>query len=126
MAETTLFVSGQCGATIKEGCPEAMERGEARPPVTGNGLRLVGSGRPSEALDLRIVDPETASPLHEGRVGEIWFRGTQVTRSYRESPDATAATFGGRLADGTGPFVRSGHLGFLHDGQLFVSGRGAA
>jgi acyl-CoA synthetase (AMP-forming)/AMP-acid ligase II len=59
----------------------------------------------------------------EGHVGEIWQSGGSVTAGYWGKPDVTAATFGARTADGDGPFMRTGDLGFLKNGELFVSGR---
>jgi acyl carrier protein len=59
-----------------------------------------------------------------GRVGEIWVAGASVAQGYWNSPEATADTFRARLADsGEGPFLRTGDLGFIHDEQLFVTGR---
>ncbi|MEU9481743.1 fatty acyl-AMP ligase [Streptomyces sp. NPDC048191] len=85
---------------------------------------LVGVGRLPANLRARIVDPETRRPCAAGHVGEIWLAGANVARGYWGNPDATAATFGGRLADSDeGPYLRTHDLGFLDDGQLFVTGR---
>jgi acyl-CoA synthetase (AMP-forming)/AMP-acid ligase II len=59
----------------------------------------------------------------EGHVGEIWQSGGSVTAGYWGKPDLTAETFEARTADGEGPFMRTGDLGFVKDGELFVSGR---
>jgi acyl-CoA synthetase (AMP-forming)/AMP-acid ligase II len=56
--------------------------------------------------------------------GEIWVAGPSVARGYWNRPHETEATFGGRLATtGEGPFLRTGDLGFVRDGELFVAGR---
>ena len=63
-------------------------------------------------------------PCPTGRVGEIWVRGPSIARGYFERSDATKAAFDGRLADSSeGPFLRTGDLGFIRGGQLFVTGR---
>jgi acyl-CoA synthetase (AMP-forming)/AMP-acid ligase II len=70
-----------------------------------------------------IVDPESLRVQPNGQVGEIWQTGGSVTSGYWGKPEATAATFGARTADGDGPYLRTGDLGFLKNGELFVSGR---
>ncbi|GLW63369.1 hypothetical protein Arub01_16130 [Actinomadura rubrobrunea] len=84
--------------------------------------RLVSSGRPV-TLDVRVVDPGTRVPLPDGRVGEIWVRGGSVARGYWRDPEATRAVFDARTADGAGPYLRTGDLGFRLDGELYVTGR---
>src|SRR5262249_18938501 len=64
----------------------------------------------------------TACP--DGRVGEVWVAGPSVAAGYWNRPEETARTFRATLADtGEGPFLRTGDLGFLQDGELFVTGR---
>ena len=71
-----------------------------------------------------IVEPETRRACARREVGEIWVRGPSVAQGYWNQPEATLETFQRRLADtGDGPFLRTGDLGFLHDGELFVTGR---
>ncbi|WP_437305959.1 amino acid adenylation domain-containing protein [Sorangium sp. So ce388] len=128
LAEATLLVSG--------GAPEA-------PPVTrtvdraalGQGLvvfdprdpragsTLVGCGGPPGGEQVLIVDPESRRPCDEERVGEIWVAGASVAQGYWERPEDTAHTFGARLSTGEGPFLRTGDLGFLSRGELYVTGR---
>lgn len=82
----------------------------------------VGSGL--AVLDeLLIVDPDTRLPVVEGECGEIWIRGASVAQGYWQRPDETAATFAAQLADGAGPYLCTGDLGRLHEGELFVAGR---
>jgi acyl-CoA synthetase (AMP-forming)/AMP-acid ligase II len=69
-----------------------------------------------------LVDP-TGERLTEGRVGEIWVRGPVVAAGYWGRPDATQETFGAIAADGSGPWLRTGDLGALHEGSLVVTGR---
>ena len=76
-------------------------------------------------LDTEVViaDPETGARLPEGRVGELWVGGTTVAQGYFNNPRATEDTFQARATDGSGPFLRTGDLAFLHDGELYLSGR---
>jgi FkbH-like protein len=132
LAEATLMVSG--GSPIEP--PHvgsfraaALERGLAEPAEPGEpGARvLAGCGRPLGDQTVLLVDPATAEPLPPGRIGEIWIAGPSVACGYWERPGETAEVFGARLAgsDGRteGPFLRTGDLGFLSGGELYVTGR---
>jgi acyl-CoA synthetase (AMP-forming)/AMP-acid ligase II len=103
---------------------ESGERPELRQVSDGAGRQVTGVGRP-RAFDLRIVDPHKRSPLPEGRVGEIWLRGESIGRGYWGKPELSARVFDARLADADeGPgWLRTGDLGALVDGELFVTGR---
>ena len=86
--------------------------------------RLVGCG--TTWLDQRIViaDPESLTRCPPDRVGEIWLAGPNVAGGYWRRREETERTFAARLADtGEGPFLRTGDLGFLRSGELFVAGR---
>lgn len=85
---------------------------------------LVGVGRPSLEMSVRIVDPETLRECPPDWIGEIWVAGSSVARGYWNRPTETGETFHARLADtGEGPYLRTGDLGFLKDGELYVAGR---
>ncbi len=119
MAETTLLVTGVrrgAGATIRSFDPAALERHEA--VAAPHGLPLVASGRTVD-LELTIVDPRSSRELPEGMVGEIQVAGDSVAAGYRGRPEETRRTFGA----GDGSRLRTGDLGFLLDGELFVTGR---
>jgi acyl-CoA synthetase (AMP-forming)/AMP-acid ligase II len=89
-----------------------------------NARELVGCGAPCTGTQVRIVHPERFTLCPKGEIGEIWVSGPGVTRGYWRNPEATEAAFNGRLADsGDGPFLRTGDLGFVRDGNLFVTGR---
>ncbi len=80
----------------------------------------------TSAIDTRvaIVDPESREPLAEDRIGEIWVAGSTVAQGYWGRPEQSARTFGAALAGTSeGPFLRTGDLGFLHAGELYVTGR---
>ncbi|MFF4772587.1 fatty acyl-AMP ligase [Microtetraspora fusca] len=119
LAECTLMVScvprGQ-GATVRTFAASALERHQAIPDP--GGVPLVACG-PVAGLDLRIVDPDDCAPVPDGRIGEIWVAGPSVALGYRGRPEETRATF----RAGGGRWLRTGDLGFLLDGQLYVTGR---
>jgi acyl-CoA synthetase (AMP-forming)/AMP-acid ligase II len=81
----------------------------------------VSVGKPLDQ-DLIVVDT-SGRLLHEGQIGEIWIRGKHVAGGYWKKPDATKETFDARTATGDGPYMRTGDLGFYHEGELFISGR---
>ncbi len=122
MAEATLLVSGDRrgeGPTLFGVAPGALAAHRATP---GAGGEIVASGRPAAGIDLAIVDPATGARLAPDRVGEVWLRGPNLARGYWGQPEATARDFDQTL-DGAGGWMRSGDLGFLRDGRLFVTGR---
>jgi acyl-CoA synthetase (AMP-forming)/AMP-acid ligase II len=84
-------------------------------------LRLVSCGRAVQKT--RIVDPSTREPRSDDQVGEIWVRSQAVAAGYWGRPEESEETFCAQLADGDGPFLRTGDLGVLHDGELYVTGR---
>jgi acyl-CoA synthetase (AMP-forming)/AMP-acid ligase II len=123
MAEVTLM------ATFKRGAPryldadaEALEQNRYA-TASGRAVSLVGSGEPALGIDLRIVDPDSLHELSEGRVGEIWLRSDSVAAGYYRRPAETAERFNGYTTDGAGPYLRTGDLGLLHEGELYVTGR---
>ncbi|MET8826274.1 fatty acyl-AMP ligase [Streptomyces sp. NPDC004610] len=85
----------------------------------------LGCGRVTKTgARLRIVDPGTLLPCEPGRVGEIWVDSPTKARGYQGRPEETRAVFRARVADGDpAEYLRTGDLGFLHDGELFVTGR---
>ncbi|MEO5826651.1 MAG: fatty acyl-AMP ligase [Gemmatimonadales bacterium] len=78
----------------------------------------------SPAHQVLIVDPDSRIACRNGQVGEIWIAGPSVARGYWNHPVETRKTFDATpLHSSAGPFLRSGDLGFLLDGELFVTGR---
>jgi acyl-CoA synthetase (AMP-forming)/AMP-acid ligase II len=93
-------------------------------PDDHDGRVLVGCGRPLPDHKVLAVDPATCRPCAAGRVGEIWVRGPGVAQGYWDRPGESERVFRARLADnGDGPYLRTGDLGFLRDGELFITGR---
>ncbi len=84
---------------------------------------IVGCGAPIEQI-VRTVDPVTRIATANGSVGEIWVSGPSIARGYWGRPELSRETFDARI-DGTdeGPFLRTGDLGVLHGGELYVTGR---
>lgn len=100
---------------------EALRQGRIEP---GGDQVLVGVGRPRGHRRVMIVDPAARVALPENTIGEIWLAGEDVAAGYWNRPGETERTFGARLADtGGGPFLRTGDLGTLHEGELFITGR---
>lgn len=87
-------------------------------------LTLVGCGYTEIDTKIAIVHPESLATCPPGEVGEIWVSGSTVAQGYWMRTEATEQTFQAYLVDtGEGPFLRTGDLGFLLDGELFVTGR---
>jgi 8-amino-7-oxononanoate synthase/acyl carrier protein len=128
MAETTLIVTGGPAETRpvsttfdRTGLDEKIVR-----PVreeSGSARKLVGCGAVLPGEKILIVDPETRERLPGDSIGEIWIQSPSVGVGYYQRKDATERTFKAFTMDGDGPFLRTGDLGFLYDGQLYVSGR---
>lgn len=85
--------------------------------------QLVGCGRAPVGHELQIVDPETNQPCADREVGEILFRGPSVAQGYWRRSEESAAVFGAAVEGVDGRFMRTGDLGFLYEGELFVTGR---
>jgi 8-amino-7-oxononanoate synthase len=129
MAEATLIVSGGFKAAlpvVRTFDAEALENNQVVDALGDEeGAReLVGSG--GHLLDQRIViaHPENLTTLPPDQVGEIWVSGPSVAQGYWSRTDETERTFRAYLKDtGEGPFLRTGDLGFMQDGELFITGR---
>jgi thioester reductase-like protein len=86
-------------------------------------VTLVGCGRPLRGVEIRIVQPETGVSLGEDEIGEVWAHSPSVAAGYWGWPDETEATFGGQLPGDDRRWLRTGDLGFLREGELFITGR---
>ena len=128
MAEATLIVTGGVktkAPVIRSVATRALENNlvvESEPNTDSRQLVSCGHSLPDQQL--MIVDPDSCTQCPSERVGEIWVAGPSVARGYWQRPQATEQTFCGYLADtGAGPFLRTGDLGFINDGELYVTGR---
>nr|WP_052313046.1 non-ribosomal peptide synthetase [Corallococcus coralloides] len=129
LAEGTLIATGVtqgAGASALTLEAEALARSRAVrvEPGTPGSRELVGCGRSMADQSMLIVDPEARTPRADGEVGEIWLRGPSIAQGYWQRPEQTEEAFQARLAGtGEGPFLRTGDLGFVVDGELYVTGR---
>jgi len=129
LAEGTLIVSGGVPdepPRIERVDARALARHRVAPARPGEpaARAVVGCGRSLLDQELAIVDPRTRRACPEAAVGEIWVKGPSVALGYWHRPEDTAQVFGATRADtGDGPFLRTGDLGFVLDGELFVTGR---
>ena len=109
LAEATLMVTGG-----------AVDTPPVLPEEDGG---AVGCGLPGDGVTVVIADPELQQERPEGEVGEIWVRGASVAKGYWRNAVATRESFRATLTNREGHFLRTGDLGFLRDGELFVTGR---
>ncbi|MFC5144711.1 fatty acyl-AMP ligase [Streptomyces aureoversilis] len=152
LAEATVFVSTPVGrdpvvrrfdeARLAAGALVPAAAAAAGPGAGAATTELVSCGYPAD-FEVTIVDPATLRPVPDGTVGEIWLRGDSVARGYWNAPEATDRVFRATLAeavagaggpaagaghrtegtDGADGHLRTGDLGAVLDGELFVTGR---
>src|SRR5687768_3254484 len=129
LAEATLLVSAPSRSrlpVVKTVQSKALENNLVADAATDeeNARTLVSCGRALLDQQVIIVQPETMSECAPGQVGEVWLAGPSIARGYWNRPEETERTFHARLADtNEGPFLRTGDLGFVQNGELFVTGR---
>ena len=124
LAEATLNVAIPRAAG--PGQPPLVLLGDRRAAMPSAGeAQAVSNGPAVAGMEVRVVDPVTHQQLADGDTGEIWIAGSAVAQGYWRQPEASEATFRARLANdpAAGPFLRSGDLGTLVDGELFILGR---
>lgn len=127
MAETTLFITGG-----RRSEPPIIKYIEAKQleenrvievtPEHPHSRPIVGCGQPNLGDEVIIVNPQTLTACTENEVGEIWVKGSGIGLGYWNQPEETEQMFRGFLGE-KGPFLRTGDLGFLQDGELFITGR---
>nr|WP_297353586.1 type I polyketide synthase [uncultured Caldimonas sp.] len=102
----------------------ALRNGTVQLPAFGACTRsLVSCGRTWHDMELSIVDPTSHIECADGCVGEVWLRGSLVANGYWQQPHVSGPVFEAVLADGRGPYLRTGDLGVLVDGYLYITGR---
>jgi len=129
LAENTLAVS-LGGRNIVSVNKHALARGKAQLTTEvseiNSSTQIVSCGTPIAQVDVKIVDPERHVALPEGRIGEIWLAGIGKCLGYWNNPELTLKQFHARLVDDS-PYddghLRTGDMGFFHNGELFVCGR---
>ena len=122
MAEATLMISGSQPLTLPK--TVFLNIGNDADGKTTASLEKVSCGSPQLDQKILIVDPQSLTVCPDKNVGEIWTSGPSVAQGYWHRPEETKYCFQAYLADGkTGPFLRTGDLGFISVGELFVTGR---
>ncbi|MCS4249748.1 amino acid adenylation domain-containing protein/non-ribosomal peptide synthase protein (TIGR01720 family) [Pseudomonas sp. BIGb0164] len=120
LAEATLFVAG---GTRGHGIPalrvdeQALAANRAE-PGQGSAIMSCGTRQPEHAV--LIVDPHTLSELADNSVGELWATGPSIAHGYWRNPEATAKTF---VQHAGRTWLRTGDLGFIRDGEVYITGR---
>lgn len=123
MAEVTLLATVSRGAQhYLDADPDALEQNRYC-PGRHRALSLVSSGRPGTGVEVLIVEPDTSTALPDDHVGEIWLRSRSVAAGYHGKPGMTVERFAAETGTGDGPYLRTGDLGMLHGGELYVTGR---
>ncbi len=127
LAEATLFVSGNSKPAAKKFAAELLTKHRVEEQTAHAEVdvqELVSCGTTYLNHEALIVNPETSTPCAHNEVGEIWIAGESVAKGYWGHPEETQKTFRARLAGVAGEtFLRTGDLGFLHDSELFITGR---
>ncbi|MEU5692130.1 fatty acyl-AMP ligase [Actinosynnema sp. NPDC020468] len=127
LAENTLKATGSrhdrateplwiSAAALGEGRVEVVGESAAATPAVSSGVAVSGTV-------VRIVDPVTHHACPPGSVGEIWIDGPCVAAGYWGRPERSEETFRARVVGLPGAHLRTGDLGFTHDGELYVTGR---
>ncbi|WCM91937.1 fatty acyl-AMP ligase [Acidovorax sp. NCPPB 2350] len=115
MAESTLMISGGsrgAGYRVLPDIPGGGHRAEFRDAVS--------CGSALDGHELLIVDPESRWPVAEGGMGEVWVRGPSVAVGYWGHP---GEAFRGQVEGRAEHFLRTGDLGVLRGGELYILGR---
>ncbi|OAB56616.1 acyl-CoA synthetase [Phormidium willei BDU 130791] len=125
LAEATLLVTTSRKSQSPISCTVSQEAlSQNRFVETAIGQKLASSGRLLDNTQVAIAHPETLTRCQPDEIGEIWVASAGVARGYWQRPDVTQDTFHAYLNDtGEGPFLRTGDLGAIHNGELFVTGR---
>ncbi len=110
MAESTLLITGARVGSL---------------PTTQRhaGVEVMGCGLPWRDTCVEIVDPQSLTRVPAGENGEIWVRGRSVAQGYWGWPELSQQVFQAGITGGDSGYLRTGDLGFMHDGQLYVTGR---
>ena len=126
LAEATLMVSGghrTVNPVVRRFDKKSLENHQVNLSREGSPSNaLVGCGSSLSDQEIAIVDLVQLSPAQE--IGEIWVKGPSVAKGYWNSPKETSYAFGAFIdGSGDGPFLRTGDLGFMNNGELFITGR---
>ncbi|MGY1952550.1 non-ribosomal peptide synthetase [Pseudomonas pergaminensis] len=120
LAEATLFVAGGTrgqGIAALRVDEQALAANRAE-PGQGSAIMSCGTSQPEHAV--LIADPQTLTELPDNRVGELWASGPSIAHGYWRNPEATAKTF---VQHAGRTWLRTGDLGFIRDGEVYITGR---
>lgn len=126
LAESTLVVSGRHEPVYCTVAKDALahDRVQEVASEAGDAVTIVGCGRPMPGTTVAIVSPDSMTSCQPEEIGEVWVSSPSVAGGYWNRPDETDTVFKGFIKDtGEGPFLRTGDLGFLKDGEVFIRGR---
>ena len=126
-AEATLCVS----ATPADALPVVLrldkamlETGRAVLAATdAAAVEFVACGYPQALHSIAIVDPQSHERCNADRIGEVWLKGPSNAEAYWKNPEASREAFEARIVGEPGNYLRSGDLGFMHEGQVVICGR---
>lgn len=127
LAEASLIVSGGMKGIvpkIQDLDKGALEQNRVVPVLEGAAVSFIGCGETLAEQQIVIAHPESGRRCAPDEIGEIWVSGPSIAKGYWNRPKETEETFRAFLSEtGEGPFLRTGDLGFLKEGALFVTGR---
>lgn len=129
LAENTLAVTHHGKRTLavnQQLFQDGILQVEKPEKPNNNHLHLASCGKPLEGIRVRIVDPKSGAVLGEKQIGEVWVAGKSTCEGYWNRPELTRQIFGNSIANDpqhTSGYLRSGDIGFLENGELFICGR---
>jgi acyl-CoA synthetase (AMP-forming)/AMP-acid ligase II len=128
MAEATLMVSAEPALTtpyVLTVCRRSLNEGrvECVAPDASHAQDLVRCGQSAQAHEVIVVDPDTNERCPVDRVGELWLKGPSNASGYWANAEATTRTFDSRIAGGPSGYLRTGDLGFVLGGGIYLVGR---
>lgn len=126
LAEHTVGISANGGAIhrFKKSALEQQRQVVKCTADDADSIELVSSGHWPEDIQLAIVDPDRHTRCAEGQVGEIWVDSPSKAAGYWNLPEPSLNAFSAAISDENIPrYLRTGDLGFVHEGQLYICGR---
>jgi acyl-CoA synthetase (AMP-forming)/AMP-acid ligase II len=126
LSESMLSGSGHLGDILSITVDrQALQQGKVVEvaPDQPEALTLCSNGSFAGNITARIINPDTLQDCGPDEIGEIWLKGSNFPSGYWNHPEETKAVFENYLPDGTGPYLRTGDLGFIKDGELYIAGR---
>jgi acyl-CoA synthetase (AMP-forming)/AMP-acid ligase II len=130
LAESTLFVTGKVFEEEPQALSYRIDESNPKRVIVNHEVTdspgfktLVSAGTINPNVAVKIVDDQSGLEMEDSQVGEIWLRGDSIGAGYWQQPELNDRQFGQKLQGQQGDFLKSGDLGFLHKGQLYISGR---